>query len=1617
LAINKNFVVKHGLEVNTNLILAKAETGRIGIGTTNPSSRFNVYNTSESKVVVESLEQEASIVIDSGITSTSYIEFKQDGTLKSNITFDSANSDSLEINSRTNKNVVIASGGGEVGIGTTNPSALFQVGPGPSSVVITNSSGIGSVGIGTVTPTSNLHVVGTTLLIGDTIQTSGSVGISTRNPIQRFQIGTRNDFVPAVSVAGSIGISTDIITGIDTSGIFVGYELVGITTIVSVGTTVTSIGSGTVGIGTTTLNTTSSLSGVSFTFGFRDDSKVFVVTSDAKTGIGTTNPTSKLHVVGDTLVTGVSTFVGFSTFNNDVYVAGLSTFASNVHLLDNKKLYLGDGNDLEIYHSGTDSYIKDAGTGNLIINSNNVQIKNAADNETLASFIENGQVELYYDNSKKFETIGTGITITGDTFTNQLSVSGVSTFVNGTVFIGSGTTTGTELQTLQVTGGVYVSENIGIGTTRPTSKLQVVGTSLVTGIATFKDRVIFDSKNSIQIPAGTTAERDSVGTAVTGQIRYNTEYSTFEGFGPGGSWGSLGGVRDVDGNTYIVPETAPGANENTLFFVTDGTEKVQINPVGNVGIATTNPTSKLHVVGNTLITGVSTFNDNVVIAGELRGPANFIIDPAAVGDNTGAVRIRGDLYVDGTQFQVNSSTIELADLRVGIATTVGTNLLLDGGGIGIGSTNILKSFTYNYSSDALKSSENLDLASGKVYKIDGTELLSSNQVTVPNANISGVSTLSNTVVGGATTQLVVNGDTRITGILTIGSSSVTLNGTTNAINVGTGLTLTSNGINATGIVTASTFYGTGGFLTLGAPDDGALTSSGALNTLSSSSKIVNSIDDLNELAFNIIRNTAVTNVDFSSNSVAGGSPLSITLSVTSSGNANRYDVDWGDGTTTSDYSSASIPHTYTQPAGGQFSISLVAKNNTGVGAGSSYSTSKSSYITVYTPNPTVSFDLYRTSTGGSVLSGNDLYVIEGQSLYLDNNTSNTNGATVNYTMNWGDGSTNDSIANNTAAGGADVSASRLQHTWSDGTNSSTSRDTLTLTLNAHNTADPAVIPANGTALLKVYDDAPTAPDGLSSKTLSNVTSTGTSPRLVSGFTDNTGGTTLSAGNDVNRITGGTAEATATASFAYNANSGTLTAQVNGSSDGSRVLTSGDDSGTYTSLVITEESDYQLLNSSGSTTTFAASIYYPGLYKGFKAKVSKAVSALNVGVNSMRLLHSVTGNTNAVQFVKDDVTSTPVVSISTATLTENVAGTYRYVSGIPYYNSGSPSLTLSGLTVTNLTGQTYTNQSDIVEVDTGTNQEGTSSAATTDSDYTYSQINGPSSMLSGGIPIANVGVSSPYATGSLTVPITSSSVRTVDRVRVRAKNVNGTSSYTSDISTNIQVHTAAQSGISEISIAVPSGLGDGTYTDNGKRIYDFGPGVTTTTPSYNGATNFYTNNPYSESSSPAGITTTAEAVVRLGAITHNQVNYSAGYLPVGPDFSSGRSGTQYFTFAFRRRVVANFDINITSSTGVAGVWIAAPGTSIDTTSGLNGWLRADTAYGGSGVPGSGPGGNGSDGCAFTNGDRILTSTSLSGGYTMTLGSENMSNATGNVVLIRIALNSGQSVTSLSIGVAA
>ena len=76
---------------------------------------------------------------------------------------------------------------------------------------------------------------------------------------------------------------------------------------------------------------------------------------------------------------------------------------------DNFKASFGFGDDLQIYHSGSHSFIKDSGTGNLQIWTNQLSLLNAAGGESMIQAVENGQVELYYDNSKKLETYSNGI--------------------------------------------------------------------------------------------------------------------------------------------------------------------------------------------------------------------------------------------------------------------------------------------------------------------------------------------------------------------------------------------------------------------------------------------------------------------------------------------------------------------------------------------------------------------------------------------------------------------------------------------------------------------------------------------------------------------------------------------------------------------------------------------------------------------------------------------------------------------------------------------------------------------------------------------------------------------------------------------------------------------------------------------------------------------------------------------------------------------------------------------------------------------------------------------------------------------------------------------------------
>ena len=93
---------------------------------------------------------------------------------------------------------------------------------------------------------------------------------------------------------------------------------------------------------------------------------------------------------------------------------GIDVTGGHIDLIDNSKIRVGTGDDLQIYHDGSNSYVKDAGTGELRLEADagGVRIQRAS-GHTGIFYNVGGQVELYYDNSKKLETTTTGAKVTG----------------------------------------------------------------------------------------------------------------------------------------------------------------------------------------------------------------------------------------------------------------------------------------------------------------------------------------------------------------------------------------------------------------------------------------------------------------------------------------------------------------------------------------------------------------------------------------------------------------------------------------------------------------------------------------------------------------------------------------------------------------------------------------------------------------------------------------------------------------------------------------------------------------------------------------------------------------------------------------------------------------------------------------------------------------------------------------------------------------------------------------------------------------------------------------------------------------------------------------------------
>ena len=170
--------------------------------------------------------------------------------------------------------------------------------------------------------------------------------------------------------------------------------------------------------------------------------------------------------------------------NSDTDTFSIS-YRGNVYLPDSNKINFGTGNDLQIFHDGSHSRIKDLGTGSLIFSSNLLKINNAGNTEVQAQFIEDGAVELYYDGSKKLETSSAGAQVTGNlvvdhSTNNQITINAGDGAIElcrsgAAAYIDFKNSTGEDydLRLQEAGGGLNVTGNVSL----PDSKQFIAGSS------------------------------------------------------------------------------------------------------------------------------------------------------------------------------------------------------------------------------------------------------------------------------------------------------------------------------------------------------------------------------------------------------------------------------------------------------------------------------------------------------------------------------------------------------------------------------------------------------------------------------------------------------------------------------------------------------------------------------------------------------------------------------------------------------------------------------------------------------------------------------------------------------------------------------------------------------------------------------------------------------------------------------------------------------------------------------------------------------------------------------------------------------------------------------------
>jgi len=270
-----------------------------------------------------------------------------------------------------------------------------------------------------------------------------------------------------------------------------------------------------------------------------------------------------------------------------------TSFLKTTHHYDNVKANFGDGNDLEIYHNGSNSFISDTGTGLLVISSNHLQVYNAGISEFMITAEQNGAVNLYYDGSKKFETTTTGIDVTGEVKGDSLDIDG-NADISGDVNMTDGE--------MLMWGGNSILTHSGSATTiGDNSSGSVI--SIASGDSTFAGNILmtgtghFGAADNLYI-GGATAATDH--TYIGDSSRNVTIYN-------GANFTVAGGLTTLEGNVVVsgTDVTITGSiihsgDTNTYFgfhgndlwrVVTGGSERLEVSnsgvKLGNTGATVT----------------------------------------------------------------------------------------------------------------------------------------------------------------------------------------------------------------------------------------------------------------------------------------------------------------------------------------------------------------------------------------------------------------------------------------------------------------------------------------------------------------------------------------------------------------------------------------------------------------------------------------------------------------------------------------------------------------------------------------------------------------------------------------------------------------------------------------------------------------------------------------------------------------------------------------------------------------------------------------------------------------------------------------------------------------------